>query len=66
MLGSESMRRFGIFRIDARACCDVADIVALRALTLLRQHFFKREAVFFFVLVYRRGVHFDSRVHATD
>jgi hypothetical protein len=52
MLGRESMRRFGIFRIDARACCDVADIVALRAPTLLRQHFFKREAVFLSALVY--------------
>jgi hypothetical protein len=49
---SEGMCRFDIFRVDARAGCDVADVVALRALTLLRQHFFKREAVFLNALVY--------------
>jgi hypothetical protein len=49
---SNDAPRFGVFCIETRACCEVADIAALRALTLLRQHFFKREAVFLSALVY--------------
>jgi hypothetical protein len=39
-------------------------VVASRAPTSRRQHFLKRDAVFFNVLVYSGWVHFDSRVHA--
>jgi hypothetical protein len=35
-----------------RTCCGACDHRALRALTLRRQHFLKRDAVFFDVLVY--------------
>jgi hypothetical protein len=52
ILSGQSKHRSGIFRIDVRACCDVVDVVALRALALLRQHFFKPDAVFFIALVY--------------
>jgi hypothetical protein len=45
-------RRRGNFFIKARACCEAADVGASRALTLLRQHFLKREAVFLNALVY--------------
>jgi hypothetical protein len=42
----------GTFCVDARACCGVADVDASHALTLLRQHFLKRDAVFLNALVY--------------
>jgi hypothetical protein len=45
-------RRGGNFFIEARACCELADVGASRALTFARQHFLKREAVFLNVLVY--------------
>jgi hypothetical protein len=45
-------RRRGNFFIETRACCGVAAVGASRALTLLRQHFLKREAVFLSALVY--------------
>jgi hypothetical protein len=52
ILTSDDAHCFGGFCIDTRACCEVADIAASRALTLLRQHFLKREAVFLNALVY--------------
>jgi hypothetical protein len=39
-------------RIPVRMVCDAVDVGASRALTLLRQHFLKRDAVFLSVLVY--------------
>jgi hypothetical protein len=45
-------RRCGNFFIKARACCEVADVVASRARTFPCQHFLKREAVFLNALVY--------------
>jgi hypothetical protein len=39
-------------RIVLRASCTLASRTALRALAFARQHFFKRDAVFFAVLVY--------------
>ena len=41
-------------RIILRACRVFASRRELRSLAFARQHFFKREAVFFFVLVYSR------------
>jgi hypothetical protein len=41
-----------IIRIPVRMVCDAVDVGASRALTLLRQHFLKRDAVFLSVLVY--------------
>ena len=52
ILSSDDAHRFGIFCIDARACCDVADVVASRARTFPCQHFLKWEAVFLDALVY--------------
>jgi hypothetical protein len=42
----------GTFCIEARACCGVVDVDASHALTFLRQHFLKRDAVFLNALVY--------------
>ena len=52
------------FRITSRTHYRVVDDGAAHALMSRRQHFLKRDAVFFNVLVYSGWVHFDSRVHA--
>jgi hypothetical protein len=41
-----------VFRFASRARCRVVDVSTARALTSVRQHFLKLEAVFFDVLVY--------------
>ena len=51
-------------RIVVQRPCRVVASCASRAPTSQRQHFLKRDAVFFNVLVYSGWVHFDSRVHA--
>jgi hypothetical protein len=51
-------------RIVMRTPCRVVEPRASHASTSRRQHFLKRDAVFFNVLVYSEWVHFDSRVHA--
>src|SRR4051812_19348656 len=52
ILTNVDVGRSETFCIAARTCRCVADRAASRALTSLRQHFLKRDAVFLNVLVY--------------
>ncbi|HTO65443.1 MAG TPA: hypothetical protein VMM15_29800 [Bradyrhizobium sp.] len=53
-------------RIRHRACCVIAANHALLLSGFRRQHFFKREAVFFVALVYSGCSAVDTRVHAAS